>query len=372
MKKSKLLAMLLALVMCLSLTTPAFAAADAEGGIDPEELARLEAEAEENAAWELYRWGLFSGIGSDDQGFPIFDLDGVPTRAQGMVMLVRLIGAEEEAVAGTWNTPFTDVPGWAAPYVGYAYENGLTAGRSETIFDPNTAISPSEYLSFVLRALGYETGVDFAWDSAWTLSDSIGLTDGMYNENTVDFTRGDVARISEMALNTCMKDSEMTLLGTLQAAGLERPGLRCIWSQYCETCYPGEIYISFEATDQGPEEYVSFVVNSATVNGLPCEVSQLSSREEIAAYFTEEDWGPDAFSYAFAMIGLKYDQDAVEAAATETQTVYWGEGEEDFNEYPIASFKLNCTGTLPDGTEVEELFYLNYYFDGYGGPLGWF
>ena len=38
-------------------------------------------------------------------------------------------------------------------------------------------------------------------------------------------------------------------------------------------------------------------------------------------------------------------------------------------EYPVLVYKLNCTGTLKDGTQVEELVVLSYYFDGYGGPF---
>ena len=75
----------------------------------------------------------------------------------------------------------------AAPYVGYAYEKGLTNGKSETRFDPDSTIRASEYLTFVLRALGYVSGTDFAWDSAWTLSDKLGITHGEYNASTTSF-----------------------------------------------------------------------------------------------------------------------------------------------------------------------------------------
>ncbi|NLJ19384.1 hypothetical protein [Globicatella sulfidifaciens] len=41
-------------------------------------------------------------------------------------MLVRLIGKDKVVVASTWSTPFNDVPKWAEPLIGYAYEYGLT------------------------------------------------------------------------------------------------------------------------------------------------------------------------------------------------------------------------------------------------------
>ena len=52
-------------------------------------------------------------------------------------MLVRLLGKEEEALAGNWDLPFTDVSKTSAayPYIGYAYANGLTNGTSATTFE---------------------------------------------------------------------------------------------------------------------------------------------------------------------------------------------------------------------------------------------
>ncbi|MDD6188917.1 MAG: S-layer homology domain-containing protein [Clostridiales bacterium] len=110
-------------------------------------------------------------------------------------MLVRLLGKEEAAQKGAWTTPFTDVPNWAKPYVGYAYANGLTEGISNTLFGSQELVTVSQYLTFVLRALGYESDRDFKWDTAWELSDKIGLTEGEYTGEG-EFLRGDLAIIS--------------------------------------------------------------------------------------------------------------------------------------------------------------------------------
>jgi len=100
--------------------------------------------------------GLFLGTNNG------YDLDKAPTRAQAAVMLVRFLGKEAEAKAGEWETPFTDVPDWAKPYVGYLYENDLTKGMSETTFVPDDVCSAQMYVTFILRALGYmdENGKD--------------------------------------------------------------------------------------------------------------------------------------------------------------------------------------------------------------------
>lgn len=153
------------------------------------------------AAQALYDLGLFQGTGNNADGTPNFDLDRTPTRHEAVTMLVRLLGKDAEAKAGSWTTPFTDVADWAKPYVGYAYANGLTTGTSATTFGGEQTIDATQYLTFVLRALGYTSGTDFQWDSAWTKSDEIGLTAGQYNASTTSFTRGDMAVISNNALS---------------------------------------------------------------------------------------------------------------------------------------------------------------------------
>lgn len=198
MKKHRLHDIVLGMVimaLVMGLAAPAFAAND---------------EADQ-AAQALYELGLFSGTGLNTDGTPNFDLKRSPTRQEAITMLVRLLGKEKEAQAGTWKTPFTDVDGWAKPYVGYAYTNHLTGGTSSTTFSGNDTITASQYITFILRALGYADGADFQWDKAWELSDKIGLTSGEYNSSTVSFLRGDVANISCTALTVCLKDSDEKL-----------------------------------------------------------------------------------------------------------------------------------------------------------------
>ena len=199
----KLLALLLATVILFALASPAFAASD---------------EAT-NAADMLHELGLFQGKGTNEDGTPIYDLDAAPTRNEAVTMLVRLLGKEAEAKAGTWDNPFTDVADWAKPYVGYAYANGLTKGTGDTTFGGDSLITTSQYLTFVLRALGYDSSTDFQWDKAWELSDTIGMTNGEYTESS-SFFRGDVAIISANALPVTQKNSEETLAQKLIADGV--------------------------------------------------------------------------------------------------------------------------------------------------------
>lgn len=199
MKGKRILSLVLILAMFFAIVPTALAASD-------------DAVTAANALYEL---GLFQGTGTNADGTPNFDLDRVPTRNEAVTMLVRLLGKEAEAKSGTWNIPFTDVADWAKPYVGYAYASGLTTGTGATTFGGSAAISASQYITFVLRALGYESGTDFQWDKAWELSDSIGLTNSNYNASTSDFTRGDVAVISYDALSNAKKNSVLTIADEL-------------------------------------------------------------------------------------------------------------------------------------------------------------
>ena len=136
----KLLSLLLAALLCCALLLGALAA---------------EPEAAQSAADRLYGLGLFRGTGVAADGSPIYELERVPNRNEAVTMLVRLLGAEDEALSGDWETPFTDLADWAAPYVGYAYENGLTTGVSSTAFGGDAPVTGAQYVTLVLRALGY-------------------------------------------------------------------------------------------------------------------------------------------------------------------------------------------------------------------------
>ena len=198
----KLSCLILTLIMILSLVPAASAVSN---------------EATE-AAQTLYELGLFRGTGTNKDGTPIFDLDKTPTRNQAIIMLVRLLGKEQEALAGKWDLPFTDVPknSTTYPYIGYAYANGLTNGTSATTYGGKNPIRANQYITFVLRALGYVSGEDFKVSTAWELSDKLGITNGEYNaDNANRFIRGDVAKISESALSAKLKGSNVMLLRKL-------------------------------------------------------------------------------------------------------------------------------------------------------------
>lgn len=170
------------------------------------------------AATHLNQLGLFAGSGTNPDGSPNFDLDAKPTRVQGIVMLLALMGERSKATSA-YTSPFTDVPGWAKNYVNYAYTKKYTGGVSSTRFGTNNPVTSNQYLTFVLAAMGYSSRTDFNWKDPFTLSDSLGITSGEYNANS-KFTRGDMCIISYNALNAKIKGSDKTLMEVLTEKGV--------------------------------------------------------------------------------------------------------------------------------------------------------
>lgn len=181
--------------------------------------ARRDVGFERSMACDLKSLGLFMGVGVNEDGSTNFNLERVPTRAEALAMLVRILGKEDEATRGVWTHPFGDVPGWAEPYVGYAYANGLTHGISSTEFGTNDAATSCMYLTFVLRSLGYSDAddADFVWNEPFALAKNAGILPEGVDLNA--FWRADVVLVSYAALFAGMKGGLRTLAEHLVNAG---------------------------------------------------------------------------------------------------------------------------------------------------------
>ena len=206
MKKAKrLLVFILALAL---LTTPIYATQEAY-------LSSMT--YEETLASSMKALGLFNGV-SDFE----FELDRAPTRTEALIMLIRLLGQEDAALAWSGSHPFTDIKGykWAEGYIGYAYEKDITKGVGDTKFGGGETASAEMYLTFVLRALGYTEGEggDFVWTSPFELAKSVGILPS--GADTKNFLRGDVVLVSYAALSAKMKGSDKTLARSLVEKGV--------------------------------------------------------------------------------------------------------------------------------------------------------
>ncbi len=198
--KNKIIALILCFTICLC-------------GLPATVLAR-NTSFEETLAMDLKNLGLFYGVSDTD-----FALNRAPTRIEAMIMLIRLLGKEEEATSKKWSHPFQDVPDWASHYVGYAYEQGLTKGTSETTFGTENA-NAQMYLTFILRALGYSdvNQQDFHWENPYELSEHIGILPSKVDRN--NFLRADVVLVSYAAMKVNLKNSSQSLAQKLISEGV--------------------------------------------------------------------------------------------------------------------------------------------------------
>lgn len=160
---------------------------------------------------------LFQGTNSG------YQLENTPTRLQCLIMLIRLIGVEEEALACTKPNPFTDIT-YGVPYVAYAYDRQLTLGVSKTKFAPNDPLDASGYTVFLLRALGYnDTNGDFTYGQQLGFAASISLMTAQAAEalaQTSVMTRGDMVDLSYAALTCRVNGENRTLAEKLRDNGV--------------------------------------------------------------------------------------------------------------------------------------------------------
>ena len=159
----------------------------------------------------LKQLGLFSGT---DVGY---ELDSSTTRAQIGVMTVRLLGKDADARSGSYTHPFTDVPEWADPYIGYLYYHKITTGISATEFGSSQQATAIQFAALILRALGYDdfAGV-FSWEKSLDKMVSLKImTAAQASELSTGGLRGYIVAISHLSLFANLKGTATTLLEKL-------------------------------------------------------------------------------------------------------------------------------------------------------------
>lgn len=161
--------------------------------------------------------GSYTGYGEG------YDLEVAPTRLQALIMFIRVLGEENEALAYTGTTPFTDIAAGtqSEKYVGYAYSKGYTNGYSATTFRPSQKVTAGQYMEFILRALGYSSSANT--DLSGTLNNA--YTNGVITAGELTalqsgtFLRADLVYVSYYALDAWVAGTGLTLRDTLMNKG---------------------------------------------------------------------------------------------------------------------------------------------------------
>lgn len=196
----RIISIILIIVVVFSLTTMALAA-------DTSTTATVTVATTLDRANALKDLGLFMGSNTG------FDLDRAPTRGESIIMLLRMLGQADAAQKSSYVNPFTDVPAWAANYISYAYAKGYTSGTSKTTFGTNNIVTPEQFLTFMLRALGYsDKAGEFNVSTAIQKAETIKLVPvGKYKVGSKTFYRGDCVDIMYSVLGATKKPDNITI-----------------------------------------------------------------------------------------------------------------------------------------------------------------
>ena len=168
----------------------------------------------------LRELGLFQGTGSAiGEGFELYRQ---PTRIESIVMFIRLIGEEEQALSCQTKYPFTDVPAWASGYVSWAYQQGYSNGISADKFGSQNLISAAEYMELFLRATGYSAvGEDDYRTSLTRAAEHTIITAAEESALSADsFLRAHVVYLSYYGLDVVCNGTCRTVAENLQSAGV--------------------------------------------------------------------------------------------------------------------------------------------------------
>lgn len=145
----------------------------------------------------LWEKGLMLGTNG------VFYLENPITRVEGIFLVLRILGMESAAKSANLACPFEDVPTWGQANVAYAAVKGIVNGYSATEFGAKDMMTANQYLTFILRALGYsDKKGDFVWNRAAEKAFEIGLIGETCKEQYMRsnlFLRDDAAMITARA-----------------------------------------------------------------------------------------------------------------------------------------------------------------------------
>ena len=126
------------------------------------------------------------------------------TRAEACAMIARLMTGDPNVSQYVGAQSFTDVAkgSWKDSAIGYCYINGIVIGVGNNKFEPDRAITDAEFVTMVVRAMGYETA-DMKQNypfSYMSNAQAIGLLDGTNMVASTDALRGEDAQVIYNAL----------------------------------------------------------------------------------------------------------------------------------------------------------------------------
>ena len=198
----KLLALVLALVMSMSLVTISNAAFSDADKIDHTEAVEV-----------MNALGVINGMPDGS-----FNPAGNVTRAEmaKMITIIMLGDIDAAAFKGT-ATDLKDINGhWAEGYIKYCYSQGVIAGRGDGTFAPNANVTAVEAAKMLLVAIGYNATVQGYVGSDWAINiirdaQLSKFFDDLSVTSTKVLTRDEAAQMIYNAINALLIVKEPSL-----------------------------------------------------------------------------------------------------------------------------------------------------------------
>ena len=190
----KVLALVLALVMSLSLVTIANATDFSDDAdIDYEEAVDV-----------MSAIGVIDGIGGNK-----FDPDGTLTREQAAKLITYMLMGSNADKLGVDGTSFKDVAAtrWSAPAIEYCATLGIIDGAGDGNFYPAGKLTGYAFAKMLLTAIGYDSKIEGFVGPSWTINvATMGMNAGLHKGLENMFGSAELSRqeAAQMALN-CIK-----------------------------------------------------------------------------------------------------------------------------------------------------------------------
>ena len=284
----KLLALVLALVMSMSLVT--ISNADFK---DADKIDYNEAVDVMNAV------GVFVG---DEKGN--FNPKENLTRAQAAKIISYLLLGNKTAEGLAGSGKFTDVAktSWAAGFVDYCAAVGVVNGVGNGQFNPNGSLTTLQFAKMLLVALGYDAKIEGFVGSDWSINVSakanqVGLLNGLDVGANATLTREQAAK---MCLNTLKaplveydtKGTTVTVGGDASVTvGASKAEFKTSTNKKAQTISNAVINGTTAYTVEFAEEYYSDLkLNANTTDdfGRPC-VEWFWKADSIGVYSNSDD-----------------------------------------------------------------------------------
>lgn len=136
-------------------------------------------------------------------------LENKVTRTEFVTLVIRVMGYDRDTELTGISLSFNDaaqIKTWAVDYIKIAIKYNLLKGYTDATIRPNNPVTNAEAQTILIRALGYESGLQGIWpDNVMKKSYELGLSAGMLVEAGHQLTRGECAVVLYNSLSIDFK-----------------------------------------------------------------------------------------------------------------------------------------------------------------------